>query len=531
MGYSRDELVSTVEEASRGALLLFGGQTISAAIGAAASIAVARLLGPELYGVYALCFVVPNLLILATDLGVGPALTRFSAKLKAEGQDALLAGVIRCGLAFRIATTLAVLALALIASDELARWLLKRAGLSHLVRLSLLLLFFNSLVSAANAILVGFNDMQGSAKLSILLQSSKAATSVLLVVLGFGVLGALAGQIAGFAIAATAGIAMVFLKHYRGLRVARATTYSAFELIRMILGYGVPLYVAGAIGGLLASFQTVVLAWFTTNDVIGNFTAAMRVSSLIGLLVTPISIALFPAFSKLEEVEAKRLFYHAVRYTTMVIVPATVLLIALSPEIVFTLYGEEYTLAPRYLALYAVSFLYAGIGSTVYGIFYQGIGRTDMNLKTALLYALLFVPASIAFTKSFGAEGLILSHLMSSLAAVLYGVVTAIRTYNVALDPKGSILVYLSSGLSAIPISALTLWSSLHYIVKLATGTVMFVLLYLTLVPLLGGINQSDLDRLREVFGKASPLRRLVDVVYCYESKIIELRHAASKRV
>ena len=529
MGYSREELVSAAEEASRGAVLLFGGQTVSTVIAAVASIVIARLLGPELYGVYALCFVVPNLLILVTDLGVNSALTRFSAKLRAEGQNSLLAGIIRCGLAFKVAVTLLILALAFIASDELAKWLLNRAELAPLVRLSLLVLFFYSLMLTANAVLVGFNDMRNSAKLSIIFQGSRAVLSPLLIVLGFGVVGALVGQIAGSAVAAAIGVIIVYYKHYRGLQARHHSTHSAIGLIKSILKYGVPLYIASAIGGFLVSYQTVVLAWFTTNEVIGNFSAAFRLSSLIGLLTTSISTALFPAFSRLKEAEAKRLFYHAVRYTTMVIVPATALLMALSRDIVFTLYGEKYVLAPKYLALYAISFLYAGIGSTVYGIFYQGIGKTEMNLKVMLLYALLFVPTSIAFTRAYGAEGLIFSFLLSFLIAVLYGVITAVKRYGVALNLKGSIPAYLSSALSAAPALALSLWTNLHYTVVLAIGSVLFAVLYLTLMPLLGGIEQSDLDRLRSVFGKFDLLRRLVDAVYYYESRMIEVRRAVLK--
>ena len=85
MSYSRDNLVNVAGEAVHGAIILFGGQTISMIIAGATSIIMARLLGPSLYGAYSLGLVIPGFLLIFTDLGVSPALTRYSAKFKSEG--------------------------------------------------------------------------------------------------------------------------------------------------------------------------------------------------------------------------------------------------------------------------------------------------------------------------------------------------------------------------------------------------------------------------------------------------------------
>jgi hypothetical protein len=51
MSCSRDELVSTAEVAAHGALFLFSGQTLATLIAAVGSIIIARLLGPDPYGI------------------------------------------------------------------------------------------------------------------------------------------------------------------------------------------------------------------------------------------------------------------------------------------------------------------------------------------------------------------------------------------------------------------------------------------------------------------------------------------------
>jgi len=74
----QNELVRTAKVATHGALFLFSGQVLATIIAAVGSILIARLLGPDLYGVYSLSLVVPSFLLLFTDFGISPALTMFS---------------------------------------------------------------------------------------------------------------------------------------------------------------------------------------------------------------------------------------------------------------------------------------------------------------------------------------------------------------------------------------------------------------------------------------------------------------------
>ncbi|MEM1843209.1 MAG: oligosaccharide flippase family protein, partial [Desulfurococcaceae archaeon] len=67
------------EETATGALFLFSGSALSTFLSAICGIVVANLLGPELYGIYSLAFVIPGFLIVFTGLGVNAALTRYIA--------------------------------------------------------------------------------------------------------------------------------------------------------------------------------------------------------------------------------------------------------------------------------------------------------------------------------------------------------------------------------------------------------------------------------------------------------------------
>ena len=105
------DLSDITETSVRGGLVLFAGNTLSTIILAVNSVIVARLLGPEGYGRWALVLVVPSLLHGLVDVGVNAALTRFTAKLLAEGESDRAAAIVRVGLTFKLLVGIAMAAL------------------------------------------------------------------------------------------------------------------------------------------------------------------------------------------------------------------------------------------------------------------------------------------------------------------------------------------------------------------------------------------------------------------------------------
>lgn len=98
-----NEVIQIAEHSARGGYYLFIGNTLSTGILAISSIIIARLLGPADYGLFSLSIVVPSLLIGLIDVGITSAITRFSAKLRAEDKNPEVESVIRIGFFFELA--------------------------------------------------------------------------------------------------------------------------------------------------------------------------------------------------------------------------------------------------------------------------------------------------------------------------------------------------------------------------------------------------------------------------------------------
>lgn len=125
--------------------------------------------------------------------------------------------------------------------------------------------------------------------------------------------------------------------------------------LRLMLGYGIPLYLSSMLLLVGSQLQNILLAYFVSTAQIGNFRAAVNLTSLLTVVVTPILTTLFPAFSKLkpESVELKSFFNLLVKYVSLLIIPLSVAVIILSPDLVHAVYGAGYQQASLYLAVYA----------------------------------------------------------------------------------------------------------------------------------------------------------------------------------
>jgi len=516
-----NKLTEIAEDSARGGFFLFTGNAFQLIILAIGSIIIARLLGPEDYGLYSLSLVVPLILAGLIDLGVSSALTRFSAKLKAEDKPQLAAGMLKSGLFFKLTLGIAMFAICFTFSDTFAIYILNRPEMGFLVKLASSLILFQAIYSTLSSVFIGLDKMQGSALIMNTQSIAKTTLSPLLVVLGFSVVGALMGHVASYIIAGLVG-SLLFSQYYK--RLGKASNNSFSGNLKAMISYGFPLYLSALLGLILSQYQTLILAFFTSNVEIGNFIIATNLSSMITVLIFPLS-ALFPAFSKLNPSsnELNKVFKLSVKYTSLFIIPATLIIAILSKDIVYTLYGYSYNLAPPFLSLYILTFLYAGAGSIVLGYLFSGIGETRVAFKTNLINLLVFIPLAPILTMLYGVSGLIITFLTSSLLSLTYGLQVAIKKMNVNLDFKASLRIYLTSFLSATPTLIFLQLSPLNNLPNLIIGASLFLLTYLTLTPITGAITTPDLENLKPILSKIKILWPLLKPLLSYEAKILSV--------
>ena len=429
--------------------------------------------------------------------------------------------MLRSGYLFKLAVGLFASAICFIFADQFATYILNRPEMGYLVRVSSLLILFQAAFGALSSAFIGLERMEHRALVLNVMSIVKVVSSSLLLIAGFGVIGMLTGHISGYASASIVG-SLILLKHYR--KLGPPSCDSLQSNLKVMLRYGFPLYLSAFIGLLSGQYRTIILAFFSSNIEIGNLNVAIKLASAVTILVFPFSV-LFPAFSKVnpDSEELKRLFKISVKYTALLIVPASILIATISEEFVYTFYGQNYTLAPSYLSLHILTFLYSGVGSMVLGHLLNGIGETKTILKANLLGIAVLIPLLPALTMLYGIPGLLITTLLSALPPLIYQLYVAFTRFKLRLDIKSTLKIYLTSFTSAIPTLIFLQLSPFNGFLNLLFSCALYLFTFLTIVPLTKTLTEADLADLRGIMKRIRILRSLTEPVFKYEERIIKL--------
>jgi O-antigen/teichoic acid export membrane protein len=270
-----------------------------------------------------------------------------------------------------------------------------------------------------------------------------------------------------------------------------------------------------------------VLTWFTSNVEIGNYYVATMFSAAINLLIFPISTVLFPAFSKIdpknEHRDLKILFSSSLKYTLLLVVPASMFVVFNSKALVMVFYGSSYTLAPFYASLYSITFLFAGF-SLVLMSFFNGIGRTDVSLKVTLVQLPAIVLITPLLTLFFKVQGFIVSLIVSSVISLAYIAFIAYSKYELRFDFKSIVRIFIVSFVSSVITLPVTLYLPSSYLVKLILSSVVFVLSYLTIAPVVGAIEQDDIKNIISITKDIELISKISKVILSYEEHLLLMK-------
>lgn len=517
-----DEIAKITEDSARGGFFLISGTAAATVIMAIGSILVGRFLGSELYGQYTLSLVIPQILLIFTDLGINQGLIKFTASLRAKGETERITKIIKYGTLLKAAVGIAIFAVNYAFADLLASIFLQRPELSPYIRIASISILFQAIFTTVTSTFIGLDKAEYNALTTTIQAISKTTISVALILLGFSLMGAIAGHVASLTIA-TAISTLLLIIAVRG-KTSVKNNHSITEDLKTLIHYGTPLYVSSLLIGLIPLYNNVLLAIFTTDAEIGNYKAALNFNALMTVLSTPITTTLLPAFSKLNSTanrKVKDFFKIANKYTAIIIMPITCLIIIFSKEIVQFIYGATYQSAPKYLALHSSIYFLAGIGYLTLTSLYNGLGETKKTLKISLITFITLAALSPPLTKTYGVQGLIIAYIAANTMGTLYGAYIAKKEFQIEFDKQSTAKIYLISAASSLPSIILLNSTPLHGILKIAAGGILYLLTYLTLMPLTRTVAPHELQKAEYIMKKIKILAFIAEPLLRYQRKIL----------
>ena len=198
------------KQSAQGSIVLFAGNLTATLGQTVATILIARLLGPDQYGSFSLALVVPSVFQLFVSLGANTAVTRFVAYHVSRNDMEAARRFAASALLVTLLSGLALSAVCYLSANAISVYVFHRAYLAQYVELASAIVCGQALLNTAIAAAIGWNAM-GQASFANIVQSLiKLLLSPLLIVAGFGLFGAVAGQTLAAALGAVIAVGILY---------------------------------------------------------------------------------------------------------------------------------------------------------------------------------------------------------------------------------------------------------------------------------------------------------------------------------
>jgi stage V sporulation protein B len=521
-----DKALEMGKTSAIGSFHLFFGRAVSTVIMAVGTIIMGAIILESDYGLYTISMILATTMLLFQDWGVSSAVTRECACCRASNNEKSLRRILISSLTFELATGIILTVISLVISGFIATTIFNKPNATFLLAFASINILTTAVFTITQSILIGFEKMKLISAVLIIQGTVQCVLGPALVILGFGAFGALAGYTAASIVAGLLSFALVYFSIFRRLEKEKVSRSDLFESLKSLLKYGIPLAVGSIMAGLLLQFSSFMMASFVTDlAVIGNYKVATNFTLLLSFFSVPIAMVLFPAFSKLnprdEPQVAKSVFRSSIKYSALLIVPATMVLIVLSNPLIGTVYGAKWPLASAFLSLSIVSNLLVIFGSLSAGNFLSALGHTKFVMVLNIISLSIGIPLAVVLIPSMGITGMLIGTLISGGPSLFVSLFFAWKKYGAKIDFNASARIFFSSSVAALVVYFFANSIPIVNALKLALGFILFLAVYLVCTPMVGAVNGADINILKAMFKDLGLASKIIEIPINLMEKVL----------
>ena len=523
-----DKAFEMGKTSTAGSVQLFLGTSISTVIRAVGAIVLGLFILQSDYGLYAVAMIPGATFALVQDWGISSALTRYCAKYRATNELAEQRKVIIAGLLFLTATGLVLTAVSLLTANFFAYNVYNKPATATLIAVVSATMLSGAISSGVASVFTGYEQMKLNSYLTLISAIVYCLFAPLLVFLGYGAMGAIIGYTAASVVQGLISVIFLYWFIWRKIPRIKISRSEIVRTLKLLLHYGVPLGISGIIGNLGSPVYAFLMATYVSEAMIGNYKIATNFVILLSFVTNPITTVLFPAFSKVnpktEKSLLKTIYASSVKYTNILLIPVTMLMIILATPIIGTLYGDKWSSAPLLLALSVVFYLLALTGHRSMGSLLSATGDTKLLLEMSVLSLILSIPVAFLLVPSLGIVGIVIGLPIAALPSTFIGIYLIWKRYGTKADFGSSLRVLIASSLATVAVYLFLNYFTAAYVVLLVVGSILFLAVYLVCAPLVGAINQSDVYNLRTMLSGMGMLSKLLEIPLKFIEKMLKIR-------
>lgn len=455
---------------------------------------------PEEYGIVSTSVNLAMVLSGVSLLGLNIAVWKLIPEYLSKKQEGKINSLIKFSFKIIILSNIFLLLIFFIFPGNLAALLKIPTSAIFLTGIIILIL---SLSTQFGMIMYGFQNMKKFLVTDFFGQLTKILISASLIFLGFRFLGPLIGFLIGFLVIAILRFFSIPFKRRRAEKINQK---------EVMFEYAFPAFISGIAWILFLNGQYVVLTILQNPEITGIFAVAMILTSIITVIPTVLTNALFSIMSQLSinhNANKKQgyLIKLVFRYALFFSLPVAILLVQFSRPVILIFSRSEYLPASQLFPILALAAIIYGCGNIFLSNIYA-IGKPKINRNIVILTTLTFLLLAIPLTLKFSALGFCIAYLIAAtiLASLSFFYIKKYLKIVLFWQPVVKIL------LSVLVFSIFLYISDIipfHMIIKFAVVFIGAVSYVLILIPLKFYIKE-DVIILQFIAERISVLRKLL---------------------
>lgn len=463
-----------------GATVLGLSQITALLLGVAFSVLIARMIGPENYGIVGISLTLPTLLVNLLELGTGSVLIKYAASTGSARRVYVWSTLI-----VRLVLGLAGSALTYLFADVFANLMARPFIADYIRMLSWYVLGF-SILSALGPAFTGIRKYVISGLMNILQYVLRGFLAVTLVMASYGTFGVIASYSITYSVLGVAYL--ILLAKFLG------TPVFSIKALHEVLKLSFPLFMSSIAGLIVTPVVNSLLAHNTTDFDVGNYGVGSVSLAPIGVVLSSVSAATLSVLPVVENVEeVKRRTSALSSYGSAVLLFLIGGYISVLAPTIYILYGPSYRDSPLYATIISLGHLAsAALASNVLNSYLIIVGATRWNSIAGIVGSVTTIALSLVLIPSLKACGAAISVAtgLASSSAVIY--IVARRCFRVEVSMK-TVLRVSAPSLAGIICSRALLYGFkccprfTSALFALLIGGTMYILAYLTLLPLFLG--------------------------------------------
>lgn len=379
---------------------------------------------------------------LIQTLGLGTALTTFIAKYSASNDQNRIRQSVKFVIIVVNVLSVFIGGIVFFFSNYLAKHYFGDESLSLLIKIFSIAFMLSGFEVLIQPIVQGFQKMNWSAGIDLLRASSLLIFTIIFIQLHHGVLSPLLAYIITYLLIALLGLFFLLrqIPHFFSANIEK-------KEVKPLMQYGFTMIVAGAGTIILNYTDTFFLTLFSTLEQVGYYQAALPTATLLKIPNALVAIVLLPIFAELWTKKQKKLIAQSMdevrRYILICVLPFAISTIMFPETIMTLLFGYDFiqgAVILQILALSTIIYLFAGLNF----LFFMGVGSPQKYSHILILGALLNIPLNLILIPSYGAIGVAVATLISTLVMFIYSEIQVRKIIKTHFSYKKYSLTLLS---------------------------------------------------------------------------------------